>query len=186
MEPLDAPGYPIGRCFASNRYVHTGGGKTMAKFMYSPAHKKNVNRETDPYLPKKTAPSVSICPKCSAICQNKRWYFDEKKFLELTRKKGGGAAKRICPACRKISDGFVAGVVTLRGRFVREHREEIRNLVRNEEKRAMGFNPLARIIKLTEHEDGFEVSTTAEKLAPIRRAAEPWSTNGPKIRNCCG
>lgn len=29
----------------------------------------------------------------------------------------------------------------------------------------MGFNPLARIIHLKESEDGFEVSTTAEKLA---------------------
>src|SRR3990170_2027693 len=131
MEPPDPPGYHRGEgIFASNRYVHTGGGKTMARIMYSPAHKKNVTRETDPYLPKKTAPSVSVCP-----------------------------------ACRAIADGFIAGVVTLRGGFAREHREEIRNLVRNEEKRAMGFNPLARIIRLTEQEDGFEVSTTAEKLA---------------------
>src|SRR3990172_4085119 len=150
MEPPDTPGYHRGEgIFASNRYVHTGGGKTMARIMYSPAHKNNVTRETDPYLPKKTAPSVSVCPECRA----------------LTRRKGGGAARRRCPACRKIADGFIAGVVTLRGGFAREHREEIRNLVRNEEKRAMGFNPLARIIRLTEQEDGFEVSTTAEKLA---------------------
>jgi len=137
----------------------------MARIMYSPAHKKNVTRETDPYLPKKTAPSVSVCPECRAICRNKRWHLDEKEFAALTRRKGGGAARRRCPACRKIADGFIAGVVTLRGGFAREHREEIRNLVRNEEKRAMGFNPLARIIRLTEQEDGFEVSTTAEKLA---------------------
>ena len=80
-------------------------------------------------------------------------------------KKGGDVARRRCPACRKIADGFIGGVVTLRGSFVREHREEIRNLVRNEEKRAMAFNPLARIIILKEDESGFEVSTTAEKLA---------------------
>ncbi|MGA7105876.1 MAG: BCAM0308 family protein [Candidatus Deferrimicrobiaceae bacterium] len=137
----------------------------MARFTYSPAHKKNVNREADPYLPKKSAPSVGVCPVCRAICRNKRWYLDEKEFALLARKKGGGIARRRCPACRKIADGFIGGVVTLRGSFVREHREEIRNLVRNEEKRAMGCNPLARIIKLAENEDGFEVSTTAEKLA---------------------
>ena len=137
----------------------------MARFTYSPAHKKNVTRETDPYLPRKTAPSVSICPDCRAICRNKRWIMDEEEFAALTRRRGGGPARRRCPACRKIADGFIAGVVTLRGGFVREHREEIRNLVRNEEKRAMGFNPLARIIKLTEDDNGFEVSTTAEKLA---------------------
>jgi len=137
----------------------------MARFTYSPAHKKNVTRETDSYIPKKSAPSVGVCPKCRAICRNKRWYLDEKEFALLTGKKGGGIARRRCPACRKIADGFIGGVVTLRGSFVREHREEIRNLIRNEEKRAMGFNPLARIIEFTENEDGFEVSTTAEKLA---------------------
>lgn len=137
----------------------------MARFTYSPAHKKNVNREADPYLPKKSAPSVGVCPGCRAICRNKRWYLDEKEFALLTRKKGGEIARRRCPACRKIADGFIGGVVTLRGSFVREHRDEIRNLVRNEEKRAMGCNPLGRIIEFTENEDGFEVSTTAEKLA---------------------
>ncbi len=137
----------------------------MARFTYSPAHKKNVTRDTDPYLPKKSSPSVSVCPECRAICRNKRWYLDEEEFALLTRKKGGEAPRRRCPACRKISDGFVGGVVTLRGSFVREHREEIRNLVRNEERRAMGFNPLARIVNFTEDEDGFVVSTTAEKLA---------------------
>jgi len=137
----------------------------MARFTYSPAHKKNVTRETDPYLPKKAAPSLGICPGCRAICRNKRWYLDEREYSLLTRKKGPVTVRRRCPACRKIADGFPSGVVTLRGGFVREHREEIRNLVRNEEKRAMSFNPLSRIIEWKEHEDGFELSTTAEKLA---------------------
>jgi NMD protein affecting ribosome stability and mRNA decay len=137
----------------------------MAKFTYSPAHKKNVTRDTDPYLPKKTAPSLSTCPECRAICRNKRWYMDEREYSLLTRKKTPVTVSRRCPACRKIADGFPSGLVTLRGGFVREHREEIRNLVRNEEKRARGFNPLSRIIEWKEFEDGFELSTTAEKLA---------------------
>ena len=137
----------------------------MARFTYSPAHKKNVTRETDPYLPKKTAPSLSVCPECRAICRNKRWYLDEREYALLTRKKGSATVRRRCPACRKIADGFPSGLVSLRGGFVREHREEIRNLVRNEEKRAMSFNPLSRIIEWKEHEDGIELSTTAEKLA---------------------
>ena len=137
----------------------------MARFTYSPAHKKNVTRETDPYLPKKTAPSASVCPECHAICRNKRWSLDEREFAAMTGGKGGAFAERRCPACRKIADGFVAGLVTLRGAYFREHREEILNLIRNAEKRAMGFNPLARIIRLTESEDGLEVLTTVEKLA---------------------
>lgn len=138
----------------------------MAKFTYSPAHRKNVTRETDPYLPKKTAPAVAVCPGCRAICRNKRWFIDETEYAALTRKRrDGDVARRRCPACRKIADGFPAGLVTLRGSFLRGHRGEILNLVRNEEKRAMGINPLARIIHLKESEDGLEVATTAEKLA---------------------
>lgn len=136
----------------------------MARYMYSPAHKKNVTRETDPYIPKKSAPSVSVCPGCRAICRTKRWFFDEKEYKALTRK-GAGPVRRRCPACRKIADGFPAGLVTLRGGFLREHRQEILNLVRNEEKRAMGINPLGRILHLKESEEGFEVATTGEKLA---------------------
>jgi NMD protein affecting ribosome stability and mRNA decay len=164
----------------------------MAKFMYSPAHKKNVTRETDPYLPKKTAPFLSTCPGCRAICRNKRWYLDEKEYALLTRKKGADTAERRCPACRKIADGFPSGVVILRGGYVREHREEIRKIVRNEEKRAMGFNPLARIIEWKEREDGFELSTTAEKLAQrigrvVRKACSgtveyKWSGDSKLLR----
>lgn len=137
---------------------------TMARFTYSPAHKKNVTRETDPYIPKKAAPAVSVCPGCRAICRNRRWSFDEKEFASLTRM-GREVARRRCPACRKIADGFPAGLVTLRGSYLRAHREEILNLVRNEERRAMGINPTARIIRLREDENGLEVSTTVEKLA---------------------
>lgn len=137
----------------------------MAKFTYSPAHRKNVTRETDPYIPVRTAPSVAICPRCHGICRNKRWTIDEGEFARLARRRDRGVVQRRCPACRKIADGFPGGVVRLKGAFVREHRREIRNLIRNEEKRAMGINPLSRIIRLTEDEEGFEVSTTGEKLA---------------------
>ena len=84
MEPHAPPGYHKGEgFFASNRYGHTGGGETMPRFTYSPAHKKNVTRETDPYIPRKAAPAVSVCPACRAICRNKRWYMDEKEFALL-------------------------------------------------------------------------------------------------------
>lgn len=163
----------------------------MARYTYSPAHKKNVTRETDPYIPKKTAPSVSICPDCRAICRNKRWFFDEKEYKALTRK-GASPVRRRCPACRKIADGFAGGLVTLRGGFIREHRQEILNLVRNEEKRAMGINPLGRILHLKESEDGLEVATTGEKLAQrigreVRKACSgtleyKWSEDSKLLR----
>ena len=114
----------------------------MAMILYQPASRKNVDRETDPYKPRKGAPDVGVCPTCHAICRKKRWHLDEKEYASLAV---AGALARPCPACRKIADGFPAGVVTLRGAYLRTHRDEILRLVRNEEARARQVNPLERI-----------------------------------------
>src|SRR3989304_4499713 len=163
MEPPDPPGYHRGEgIFASNRYVHTVGGKTMARIMYSPAHKKNVTRETDPYLPKKTAPSVSVCPECRAICRNKRWHLDEKEFAALTRKKGGGAGRR-------------SGTLSATRKNVR-----------------WGSTPWRASSGLRSTRTGSRCRRRRKSLPSGsggksgRRAAERLRTNGPRIRNCCG
>ncbi len=163
---------------------------TMARFSYSPAHKKNVHRETDPYIPKRSPQATGWCPDCHAICRTKRWYFDEAEYAARTRR-GDGVPRR-CPACRKIADGFPGGLVTLRGGYLRDHREEILNLVRNEEKRAMGFNPLERIMRITEADDRVEIATTVEKLAQrigreVRKACRgeleyKWSEDSKLLR----
>ncbi len=136
------------------------------RILYSPASRKNVDRETDPYIPRKGSSAVGICPKCRAIYRNKRWVIDEKEFAARTRKGAGEAiAWTRCPACRKIEDRFPAGVVTLSGGYLRDHRDDILNLIRNEEKRAMGFNPLERIIRMEDKGETLEIATTNEKLA---------------------
>ena len=134
----------------------------MAMIRYEPASRKNVDRETDPYKPRKGAPDVGVCPSCHAVCRKKRWYLDEKEYASLA---AAGAAARPCPACRKIADGFPAGVVTLRGAYLRLHRDDILRLVRNEESRSRGINPLERIMEIREGVDGMEILTTDEKLA---------------------
>jgi len=158
---------------------------------YSPASRKNVDRETDPYIPRKCSAAVGICPKCHAIQRHKRWYLDEKEYAALTRKKGA-VELRQCPACRKIADDFPSGVVLLRGGYLQDHRDEILKLVRNEEKRAMGFNPLERIIAIREEDGWMEVSTTDEKLAQrigreLRKACRgtleyKWSEDSKLLR----
>jgi NMD protein affecting ribosome stability and mRNA decay len=131
---------------------------------FSPASRKNVDRETDPYIPRKSASAVGVCTECHAIRRNKRWHLDEKEYATLRKKKGAVVLER-CPACRKIADGFPSGVVLLRGGYLLEHRDEILKLVRNEEKRAAGINPLERIISVTEENGRMEIATTDEKLA---------------------
>ena len=71
----------------------------------------------------------------------------------------------ICPACKKIAEGYPEGIVTLRGDYWPQHEEEILNLIRNEERRAMAVNPLERIMDIRHEGDALVVETTNEKLA---------------------
>ncbi len=117
----------------------------------------------DTYYNKANPKDHSFCKKCHAIYHNKRWHFDDdefKKILKISVK-----SDVVCPACQKIADGFASGTVILRGQFLKDHEEEILNLVRNEETRAKGLNPLERIIEISPTPEGFEVTTTHEKLA---------------------
>ena len=134
----------------------------MRTTRFEPASRKNVDRTRDPYNPRKGALDVGVCPECHAISRKKRWYLDEAEYLSLAR---SGAVLRRCPACRKIADGFPSGVVTLFGGFLRTHREEILAIVRNEERRARGTNPLERIMGIRDGEESVEILTTDEKLA---------------------
>lgn len=143
---------------------------------FSPASRKNMDRETDPYIPLKSPSDVGACPECHAVRRNKRWYPGGKELAVLSRKAGSFVLER-CPACRKIADGFPSGVVLLRGGFLREHREDILKLVRNEEKRAMGINPLERIISVSDRAGRMEITTTDEKLA---------QRIGRQVRKACG
>ena len=156
---------------------------------FEPASRKNVDRTNDPYIPRKGAPEAGICPECHAISRKKRWYVDEEEYAALART---GAALRRCPACRKIADGHPSGVVTLRGGFLRTHREELLTIARNEELRARGINPLERIMEIRDGRDGVELLTTDEKLAQrigreIRKACRgtvsfKWSEDANLLR----
>jgi hypothetical protein len=56
-------------------------------------------------------------------------------------------------------------VVTLHGKFLQTHRDEILSIVRNEERRARETNPLERIMGIRDENESVEILTTDEKLA---------------------
>lgn len=124
---------------------------------------RNGQDQHDPYWNKARPKDHSYCKKCQAIFHNKHWFFDEKKLEEL--KADGNRHEVTCPACQKIQDHFASGMVRLSGSFLLNHREEILNLVKNAEQRAMGMNPLERIIDISNLGREIEVTTTHEKLA---------------------
>jgi len=129
---------------------------------YKPSYKKKTIT-TDPYKARGGS-AVSVCGSCRAVYRNKRWYADEK--TGVTAAVARGVELTVCPACLKIRDDFPGGIVTLKGGYVLAHKQEIMHLVRNEEERARGFNPLERIMAFKENGYGsLVITTTNEKLA---------------------
>ncbi|MBI5345208.1 MAG: ATPase [Deltaproteobacteria bacterium] len=122
--------------------------------------RKAINTETDPYLHRIKPGDMAACKKCGAVYHNKRW--------SLTVPAGAGGKAQVpvvCPACRKVMDRFAEGFVTIRGRFLDAHKEEILRLIRNKEKVAMRYNPLDRIIGINEKKGLMDITTTTEKMA---------------------
>lgn len=126
--------------------------------------RRNVQQYGDPYLPKINQGEIAVCTGCRAIFQRRHWFFDDPLYRALSTKPD---TRRItCPACQKIRDGYFEGEVTLMpSPFLRQHKGEILNLIRNEEERAKGMNPLERIISIKEEDGKVVVLTTDEKLS---------------------
>jgi hypothetical protein len=118
---------------------------------------------TDPYLPTVGIQEVVMCRICHSLYHHKRWYLEGDLPVKQIRATPIGLIT--CPACRKIHDRFPGGVVVLSGEFLKDHKGEILNLVRNEETRAKGGNPLERIISIKDQGNRVEIHTTNEKLA---------------------
>ncbi|HLB01880.1 MAG TPA: BCAM0308 family protein [Nitrospiria bacterium] len=125
--------------------------------------KRAIPSATDPYLPWGGIHEVVMCRMCHSIYHHKRWYLESEFPLKEARVTPIGLI--ICPACRKIHDHFPGGVITLRGEFLNTHKDQILNLVRNEEARAKGVNPLERIISTKDQDNWVEIQTTSERLA---------------------
>ena len=115
-------------------------------------------RSPEPYLPKRGWPDGSVCKGCGIVYRNKRWQ-TEGAALPLQ------GSEILCPACRRMEGKDPAGVVTLSGPYLKQHREEILNTVKQQETRHREKNPLGRIMEIREENGGIVVTTTEDKLA---------------------
>ena len=106
----------------------------------------------DPYKTKSKPPELSVCPVCNAVFKDGRWQWAESWPVD--------AHKETCQACHRTKDGYPAGVVNLKGAFVKAHKAELLNLARHHEKNENAEHPLHRIMKIEEHPDGIEIKTT--------------------------
>jgi NMD protein affecting ribosome stability and mRNA decay len=114
-------------------------------------------------IPEESRKANTVCSRCGAVYENQRWQFDEQQRDLLVN--SGVAHEVVCPGCKKIAERNPSGIITLRGDYWQEHREEILNLIRNEEARGMNNNPIARIMDIYEEDGELVIQTTNEKLA---------------------
>lgn len=126
--------------------------------------RRNVENYADPYIPRESQSGTVVCKECRAVYQQDRWSLDEKILAEAVG--SGDVRYDICPACEKLRDRQPGGIVTLCSDFIALHREEILNLIHNEDTRARNVNPLERVMEIRdEGENQLIVTTTNEKLA---------------------
>jgi hypothetical protein len=121
---------------------------------------QRVNRSNDAYMPLKGIKEPAICGQCGVIYRNKRWVVDDGEV-----KKTGAMTKVDCPACRRIADDIPAGIVTLSGKYLQVHKDNIVTAIKKIETRSRLKNPLGRIIKIVDDKGLLTVSTTEDKLA---------------------
>jgi len=114
------------------------------------------------YIPEFHIEDDTVCSRCHAFYQNQHWNRDEGRAETMIN---AGANQIVCPGCKIIEERNPRGIVTLSGDYWPRHRDDILNLVRNEETRGMHTNPLERIIDVREEGDRLIIETTNEKLA---------------------
>ncbi|GAB4337530.1 MAG: BCAM0308 family protein [Dehalococcoidia bacterium] len=105
----------------------------------------------DTYRPRKQPEGPVACPECGVVFLGGRWTWATRP---------DGAREELCPACRRIRDDYPAGIVLLKGAFLRQHEEELLNLVKNLEQAERAEHPLNRIMAIEELDDGYLITTT--------------------------
>ena len=111
----------------------------------------------DPYRATVKPPEPTRCPSCNASYQDGRWSWKPAP---------PDSHEQLCPACQRIEDRFPAGFVTIRGDFLKAHRDELIDAIRAKEKREKPEHPLQRIISIEDVSGGMlQISTTDSHLA---------------------
>ena len=105
----------------------------------------------DPYMSHGKRSEPSYCPQCNAVYQNGRWQW-------LARP--AAANPELCQACHRSNDHYPAGIVTLAGGFMQQHKAEIIALARHKEATEKQEHPLNRIIDIEDLPDRVVINTT--------------------------
>lgn len=101
-------------------------------------------RQDDPYLSSKKYAEPTVCPDCGAVFHKGHWGWGEAV---------ADSAKQRCPACSRIQDQVPAGILTLEGDFLQEHKQEILTLIHHKEQSEKNEHALERIMDIDDQSD---------------------------------
>lgn len=121
-----------------------------------------VDVPQDPYKAIKKLHEPSVCRQCGAVYHEGRWHWVARP---------AEAEEVLCQACHRINDHYPAGIVTLSGPLVAEHKSEMIRLARHQEEAETKEHPLNRIINIEEEAPDRIVINTTDVHLP-RRIAE--------------
>jgi NMD protein affecting ribosome stability and mRNA decay len=137
----------------------------MDKSSYGRRDRLVQEKKHDMYRESGKWPEPTLCTQCQSIFQNGRWVWadvPQAKVHSVT-----------CPACQRIADNYPAGYVELKGDFFIKNRQEIGNLILNEEKLEKSERPQERIMAIDEDDNSTMITTTGVHIA--RRVGEAIS-----------
>ncbi|MFQ5992555.1 MAG: BCAM0308 family protein [Nitrospiraceae bacterium] len=131
-------------------------GRTKRPAGRAPRGDRRIQEDhRDMYKARGKLKDSTACRECGATFHKGRWTWEPKAIK---------ARETLCPACHRIKDHCPQGLVTLKGQFFNEHREEIFGLIRNEEAKAKAEHPLSRLMKIEQQDDATVISTTDTHL----------------------
>ena len=93
----------------------------------------------------------SVCGECGVVFHGGRGSWAAKP---------ANAHDILCPACHRIRDAAPAGYLTLEGKFVAEHRDDLRHVLHSVESKEKAEHPLQRIMEIKEGSETINVTTT--------------------------
>jgi len=119
---------------------------------------------TNPYYEDHKYPEPTVCPRCHLVYHNGRWQHEDAVDPAAMHPEASSHENH-CPACRREIDRLPGGLVHLTGPYWKSHREEIENIIRNQEKSAAAHRPLQRIMWFDATDEEAVVATTNPHLA---------------------
>ncbi|MFB6347209.1 MAG: BCAM0308 family protein [bacterium] len=121
----------------------------------------DVEEERDVYLNDKPSSEPARCPVCGNIYANKQWYRSDKKDISDE----SSVISYTCPGCSKVQDGYYYGELTISGRFIADHHEEVSHLIQNKVHDVQEDNPLSKLVQVQVEGNELTLRTTNSKLA---------------------